>query len=952
MANLLSTTIAGSLTVDTNVLYVDSTNNLVGIGTTSPSAKLEIAGFSTGAGLKLNYGNSSGTIEAVNFIANGGANGVIGMQMVSAGVGDLWLGGSGGRSLTLYRDGNVGIGTTSPSYKLDVSGQIRVNNGVGNGSGQAVVIGGSGDVTLTSGGSLFFGAYDYGNSTYIRGYDNSSGLYFYADGTLTMNIAGNGNVGIGTTSAAYPLHIDSSTQQFRISGNTNHLTMYSWADGVNVWSSENLYFGRDAATANKIFFQNGNASTTTMYVNTATERVGIGTTAPAQKLHVYEASGNSQAYLLVQNNRARNAAVYTKTTVGGFYAGTSIGTDTLCYQIYDDTAGERMRITSGGSLLIGDTTQAYNPQTQGYLFGVKSNTTQTFISIAKSGQTLDSGGMIVGLDSTTGYILMRESTDLTFATNNTTRVTIAAGGNVGIGNSSPQANGASAVLDVGNGSGGTLNLRDTNTGLAAEGFNQIFGGDNRMYLYAGASGASSYMQFYTNDVERMRITSAGNVGIGTTSPDIYSFGGRIVTVNGGSSYTNLVIAGDIDSGIAFGTSTARLGQITMDSTNGMTFFSSGSGNGITMTLSRSGNVGIGTASPGAKLEVADLGGATIKISNRTDGGQTTGDLVGALDYYSYDADYPRTMAYVRSYVTEQFGRAADLRFATTSTNAVVAEAMRITSGGNVGIGTTNPGAKLDVVGVIRYGNDGASVGALSYGSSGVVTLEASSANTHVSIIPSGTGNVGIGTTSPSAKLEVGGASTPSIRITSSSGPYSVVSSNTVGSLEFSADDGNTGASSNINFKLDGSNVVRITSGGNVGIGTTAPNRRLHVVSSDDTRGIMVEQTLASSYAEVHFKASREYRIGTGGSTSAAEAANNWYVYDATAAAQRFVITSAGNVGIGTTTPASELDVNGTVNANIFSVMGTAGYTGVVTFPGNPPGMQNLDFQGGILVNVF
>ena len=43
-----------------------------------------------------------------------------------------------------------------------------------------------------------------------------------------------------------------------------------------------------------------------------------------------------------------------------------------------------MRITSGGSLLIGSTTQAYNPQTQGYLFGVKSNTTQTFISIAKS----------------------------------------------------------------------------------------------------------------------------------------------------------------------------------------------------------------------------------------------------------------------------------------------------------------------------------------------------------------------------------------------------------------------------------------------------------------------------------------------------------------------------------------------------------------------------------------
>ena len=79
----------------------------VGIGTDSPGAKLHVNGFTAGQGVRIQYGNSSGTIEAVNFKANGGNNGVIGMQMVSAGVGDLWLGGSGGRSLTLYRDGNV-----------------------------------------------------------------------------------------------------------------------------------------------------------------------------------------------------------------------------------------------------------------------------------------------------------------------------------------------------------------------------------------------------------------------------------------------------------------------------------------------------------------------------------------------------------------------------------------------------------------------------------------------------------------------------------------------------------------------------------------------------------------------------------------------------------------------------------------------------------------------------
>lgn len=80
----------------------------------------------------------------------------------------------------------------------------------------------------------------------------------------------------------------------------------------------------------------------------ASGNVGIGTSSQTQRLEVYNSATNSQCYVVVQNNRSRNVGVLTKTTNGGFYTGTSIGTDTLCWQVYDETNGERLKVTSAG----------------------------------------------------------------------------------------------------------------------------------------------------------------------------------------------------------------------------------------------------------------------------------------------------------------------------------------------------------------------------------------------------------------------------------------------------------------------------------------------------------------------------------------------------------------------------------------------------------------------------
>ena len=110
------------LAEDTKILVVDGTDQRVGIGTTSPDALLDVEG---GA---IRSTESSG--EYGEFERTSGANPYLNINLVSSAPANRYINFQHGGStkMTIRDDGNVGIGTTSPGQKLDVNGNIEVNN--------------------------------------------------------------------------------------------------------------------------------------------------------------------------------------------------------------------------------------------------------------------------------------------------------------------------------------------------------------------------------------------------------------------------------------------------------------------------------------------------------------------------------------------------------------------------------------------------------------------------------------------------------------------------------------------------------------------------------------------------------------------------------------------------------------------------------------------------------
>ena len=578
-----------------------------------------------------------------------------------------------------------------------------------------------------------------------------------------------GNVGIGTASPDYNLEIENaSSPTIATKDTTNNVItkMFSANSQGFIGTESNHDLRVRTNNTDKITIQSGG-------------KVGIGTTSPSSKFTV-SGSDASNWISRIENTSSSNPQGLV----------VSIGAQTSAYAtfgVYSDSAYQFV-VGGDGNVGIGNTNPLAKLQITSGDSGASSPWSNADELVLESSgnaglafQTPNTGAATIAFQDPesvqAGFIqYLHADNALRFATNgNNERMRITSSGIVEIGAIpsvapailSVRKNGTCIEYGHGNNNGryeGTLGAFGS-SGFPYIGFstscdnsvntfttrgwkgNVINSNDYGDLIFAQATNANASGQTLT---ERMRIKNDGNVGIGTTSPN------NILHISDAGTTTLVRVGnnGAYDAGIYFNTSTDwTIGTDTSNS-NAFTIGNSSSvGTSPKIVIQTGGNVGIGITNPSGVLHIKkDNATAAFNIQGGLNSQTTAGTITSEINFISNDGSTTGGIATAIKSVSEiSNGAHNGLAFYTgqQSRTPYLKQMLYFTAAGGLSFGDTNTAYGTSGQVLTSNGDASPSWQAAGGGSSPWTT-------TSNDIYNNNSGSVGIGVSSPVAKLDVNG----------------------------------------------------------------------------------------------------------------------------------------------------------------------------------------------------
>ena len=525
-----------------NMFFVDAGNDRIGIGTNSPINNLHLHQNDSGKSI-LQFTNTTTGTGATDglHVGHQASEDVVFWNHEDT---DIKIASNNTERIRVKNDGKVGINIDDPLELVHMKGNLFITlNGSSANEGNGIKF-----QSKTGGFTTSYGAAIFGK----RVGDTSSYLRFDTGGqSEKMRLDENGRLGIGTTSPAELLHLQSTANNTKLrltqSGSTTDAVNGAIHFGNSTDGQLTEIRGYTSGSANSGYLQfrtSSNGSDVTAMTISTSGRVGIGTASPSQLLNLNAASGD--VYTLVETTVNGGLLINVDGTQRGVFANDSAfsGTKTdlgigakgnMIFRTGTSGYSERMRIDSDGRVLIGTTSsvagiahhlQVVEPD-GGKLAFARDDTTVsanadlgiiqafgndnngTYQEVAairfqadKNHGTNDKPGRLVFLTTSDNVASATERMRIDSSGRvmmNTTTLSLSKSPMLEVKSDSNTAADFAAVFSANN-----------QTAAIGISYNQIDSFDNNN---------TANLHLLTNGTERMRITQTGNLLIGTTNSD-------------------------------------------------------------------------------------------------------------------------------------------------------------------------------------------------------------------------------------------------------------------------------------------------------------------------------------------------------------------------------------------------------------------------------------------------